>query len=108
MYDDYKFVTKQELESLGKQFCIGTPTDFVIYQEFLFQHAAYGFIGHFEVTWHLTVKLFPALRVFAGAIGKFTASQDNSTLLHTNVGRRPPFYMNSNEWYMNLRKVPCS
>ena len=46
--------------------------------------------GYVEVTWHLTIKLFPAKSLLAGNSAKSLTSEGNSALLPANVNRRPP------------------
>ena len=55
-----------------------------------FPPAARALIGYFEVTWHLTTKLFPAKSLWAGNITKSMTSQGNSALTPADVDRRPP------------------
>ena len=51
---------------------------------------ARGLIGYFEVTWHLTMKLFPAKISERATLQKSMTSERNSALLPANVDRRPP------------------
>ena len=45
-------------------------------------------IDHLELTWHLTMKLFP--QKILGNIARSMTSERNSALLCVNVDRRPP------------------
>ena len=51
---------------------------------------ARALIGYFEVTWHLTMKLFPAKISEKATLQKSMALEGNSALLPANVDRRPP------------------
>ena len=47
-------------------------------------------IGYFEVTWHLTIKLFPAKISEWATLQKSMTSEGNRALSPANVDRRPP------------------
>ena len=50
-------------------------------------------IGYFEVTGHLTIKLFPAKSLRVGNSGKSMTSEGKSALLPVNVDQRPPLLL---------------
>ena len=50
--------------------------------------SARAVINYFEVTWHITMKLFPAKNLWAGNIANPMTSESNNTLLPANVDRR--------------------
>ena len=64
--------------------------NFSCYIAEFFSPTARALIGYFEVTWHLTIKLFPAKSLRAGNSAKSMTSESNSALLPANVDRRPP------------------
>ena len=47
-------------------------------------------IGYFEVTCHLTMKLFPAKNSELATSQKSMTSEGNNALLPANLDRRPP------------------
>ena len=59
----------------------------------IFPPTAGALIGYFEVTWPLTIKLFPAKSLWAGSIAKSMTSEGNSALLPANVDRWPPLLL---------------
>ena len=68
-----------------------TPTDVALcYIAEFFSPTARSFIGYFEVTWNLTIKLLCAKSLWAGSSAKSMTSEGNSALLPANVDRRPP------------------
>ena len=51
---------------------------------------ARALVGYFEVTWHLTMKLFPAKISEWATLQTSMTSEGNSALLPANVDWRPP------------------
>ena len=65
--------------------------------------AARALISYFEVTWHLTIKLFPAKSLWAGNSAKSMTSEGNSALLPANVDRFFLFVLcnkSLNDWFL--------
>ena len=58
-----------------------------------FTPTAGALIGYFEVTGHVTIKLYPAKSLWAGSRAKSMTSEGNSALLPANVDRRPPLLL---------------
>ena len=52
---------------------------------------AHALIGYFEVTWHLTMKLFPMKISEQATLQKSLMSEGNSALLPMKIHRTPPF-----------------
>ena len=59
----------------------------------IFPRTAHALIGYFEVTWHLTLKLFPTKSLWAGNSAKYVMSESRSALLPTNVDQWPPLLL---------------
>jgi len=51
-------------------------------------------LAYFEVTWDLTIKLFPAKSLWSGNVTKCMTSEDNNALLPGNVDWRAPLHLN--------------
>ena len=84
----------------------------LLYNWKLFFPTARALIGYFDVTWHLTMKLFPANISERATLQK---SGGNSAVLPANVDRRPPFqrgFMNFllynkslKDWYLGKQLI---
>ena len=66
---------------------------FTVYIAENFSPTARALIGYFELTWHLTIKLFPAKSLWAGNSANSMTSEGNSALLPANVDRRSPLLL---------------
>ena len=73
--------------------CVWTDNISNCYIAEFFAPAAHTLIGYFEVTWHLTIKLFPSKSLWAGNSAKSMTSEGNSALLPANVDQRLPLLL---------------
>ena len=67
--------------------------------------AARTLIGYFEVTWHLTIKIFSRQNLWAGNTAQSMTSESNSALLPVNVDRATLYDKSLKDWFLGKQLI---